>query len=720
MPDGPEPFIRSSQPHHEPNEGVVANAGVSASPRKRKRVKTGCLTCRARKVKCDEARPACNHCRNLTVECRWADGSPGQWFVTPSTIITSKSPACLTCRYARSKCSKARPSCARCLLYRHECQYPKPTEGRALTSSAEAWMKRLRTGNSQREDDREVTNHDIPSSLGRAGLAPQERPTVESAADTTGVAIQHNHTPTQETGSTPRTSRMSNNNLPSPDRIQRLAVAFFQHVHVYRANAFLHRDRTLAAIRERTLSETIIFALCAIGSRFTSPPEPEEVAKEWAAQAGHLVTTAMEASRETITTSLLLTIYTQQAGRFTQSHLWSTIAISQAVALGLHHESPPGTRSFVHSERDRRLFFACYASNRLIANGTPESIQCPASRIKLRLPCDGFNFQMELNVETPESALETDDSHVPAWMYRNVGVMGFWVRLVGVRVMIRRYFHNLRETISTISGERCNTNIPAPWSPNSPFQACMAKLAWLRESLPVRLQLTRDRVTRRHGEPALGQVVMFYLWWNECHVELCSVALSGYPQSLGENFLSTAPAGWVEQTRQGALRHAQAIADILALVARETPGEPLVIYDHTIAHVVYLSIRVQLELDTADDVDGAKLKDRVDTMLAFVERTSVYFHPVYLVKSLDASRLAEKVALVSSSISNDEASLNAILLELLPDCTAYGATSSIRGYESSCEGVLANYQLAPPATFDFPMGPNSGRMDRCAHEYSYC
>ncbi|KAL2204132.1 hypothetical protein CC79DRAFT_1312399 [Sarocladium strictum] len=35
----------------------------------RGRVRTGCLTCRARKVKCDEARPMCSHCNRLMLQC---------------------------------------------------------------------------------------------------------------------------------------------------------------------------------------------------------------------------------------------------------------------------------------------------------------------------------------------------------------------------------------------------------------------------------------------------------------------------------------------------------------------------------------------------------------------------------------------------------------------------------------------------------------------------
>jgi hypothetical protein len=36
-------------------------------------VSKGCLTCRKRKVKCDEAKPVCSRCQRLQRECTWSD-----------------------------------------------------------------------------------------------------------------------------------------------------------------------------------------------------------------------------------------------------------------------------------------------------------------------------------------------------------------------------------------------------------------------------------------------------------------------------------------------------------------------------------------------------------------------------------------------------------------------------------------------------------------------
>ncbi|KAL4787101.1 hypothetical protein BJX76DRAFT_354511 [Aspergillus varians] len=52
------------------------NPGGTATTERPKRSKTGCTTCRAKKVKCDEQRPDCSRCRRLRLNCRWESDRP--------------------------------------------------------------------------------------------------------------------------------------------------------------------------------------------------------------------------------------------------------------------------------------------------------------------------------------------------------------------------------------------------------------------------------------------------------------------------------------------------------------------------------------------------------------------------------------------------------------------------------------------------------------------
>ena len=54
---------------HAPGSYIFPVAKTTQSMPQRS--KTGCTTCRERKVKCDERRPICNTCHRLTLSCSW-------------------------------------------------------------------------------------------------------------------------------------------------------------------------------------------------------------------------------------------------------------------------------------------------------------------------------------------------------------------------------------------------------------------------------------------------------------------------------------------------------------------------------------------------------------------------------------------------------------------------------------------------------------------------
>lgn len=69
------------------------------------RSKSGCLTCRKRKVRCDELRPRCSHCTRLNLQCKWRPpystptqwkfvvGEPGSFRVAPSSSDAAAAPS---------------------------------------------------------------------------------------------------------------------------------------------------------------------------------------------------------------------------------------------------------------------------------------------------------------------------------------------------------------------------------------------------------------------------------------------------------------------------------------------------------------------------------------------------------------------------------------------------------------------------------------------------
>ena len=70
-------------------------------PRKRSKTFTGCWTCRARKVKCDEVRPCCRQCGQKGLECegydvrlQWVAPEMGDSTTTDINSLESVQPKC--------------------------------------------------------------------------------------------------------------------------------------------------------------------------------------------------------------------------------------------------------------------------------------------------------------------------------------------------------------------------------------------------------------------------------------------------------------------------------------------------------------------------------------------------------------------------------------------------------------------------------------------------
>ncbi|GAV26962.1 hypothetical protein PMKS-000423 [Pichia membranifaciens] len=64
----------SFYPFHQPKDDRFANPNPALLKRKRafsKRSKTGCLTCRERRIKCDECRPMCKNCEKSKKNCNF-------------------------------------------------------------------------------------------------------------------------------------------------------------------------------------------------------------------------------------------------------------------------------------------------------------------------------------------------------------------------------------------------------------------------------------------------------------------------------------------------------------------------------------------------------------------------------------------------------------------------------------------------------------------------
>ncbi|KAK0485768.1 hypothetical protein IW261DRAFT_1415692 [Armillaria novae-zelandiae] len=68
----PPPTAQYYPPHSPP----LTDAQAQRKRPKYTRSKTGCMTCRVKKIKCDETKPNCMRCTHGQRDCTWPDGVP--------------------------------------------------------------------------------------------------------------------------------------------------------------------------------------------------------------------------------------------------------------------------------------------------------------------------------------------------------------------------------------------------------------------------------------------------------------------------------------------------------------------------------------------------------------------------------------------------------------------------------------------------------------------
>ncbi|ETN45686.1 uncharacterized protein HMPREF1541_09519 [Cyphellophora europaea CBS 101466] len=87
----------------------------------------GCLTCRRRKVKCDETRPTCTRCQKIGRECGGYSGAaepaPNSPVQIDSNLAARSRSGCTTCKQRKLKCDETWPCCRRCLKAARICRW---------------------------------------------------------------------------------------------------------------------------------------------------------------------------------------------------------------------------------------------------------------------------------------------------------------------------------------------------------------------------------------------------------------------------------------------------------------------------------------------------------------------------------------------------------------------------------------------------------------------
>lgn len=550
----------------------------------RKRSQTGCLTCRARKVKCDSSSGVCGNCRRLHEICR-RGGSlsnvsmAGTLDQTPDTLLTFTKAgmkrrrtlsSCLSCRNLKRKCSGEKPTCDRCRDKQLKCSY---TDG----------------PNSSSQSSSEINS-------------PVKSP------------IQLN----------------SSFGIQLPDKllIHSLVDKFFAEVYPCRLLGFLHKPTFILCLEHgygSTIEEmSLLLAICALATKtsYADAPELWEIGSQWANQAHQLLTTSINnISVSNLMAVILLHEHEYRIGKLGACFLLTGLAarMSQALQINLEYDfdvlCSESAMSCTEKESRRRLMWACYFLDSITASGVKQLQMLDESDIKIQLPCaeDHFLFQRPCITETVASGEVLkfinifDQTTSPS---ANMDYRAYMIRIMHIRNKVLNYVKRFMEDED-------------PWKPTSEFSLILSDLAAWKMNCPPDLAITASIIYIRKGQGLLSTLFQIHLLYHLCYCDLYRIVMPGlsYPKTSSvEAIQIAAPIEFLIESQDDCFNHACAISDIFQKALSHTPHS---LVDPSLSIAAHEATRIQIVYITK--IASSRItNEKVAATISLIETNIMY------------------------------------------------------------------------------------------------
>lgn len=582
--------------------------------------KRTCITCRARKVKCDGRPDKCTNCERLGFTCSYDPNTivttaagvgashtitshepfsvdrlvPNETEGSVSTSTTTTAPvvglrrirarqACQSCHVKKAKCSgiinKPGPGgsgsggyrgCERCRALGIACVLRKGKRGLALpglnnnNSLGDASEMVLNDGgNGMHIDDPRDMDEDMNhngSTGGRSTASPAPNPSINNPGASGRIV------------------------LPQPDDpiVKRAFDNYFRHVHHVPMFSFLHRASLMERYDAGLLDRALLLAIVGIAALLTDlgPSVPlgdsELFSNRCIDEAASICTSELENRSITRLEALVIVVkHRILSKRFSAAFMLHALTSRFANVLRLNVENP--ALCFLAQESRRRLMWSIYMIDAWFANGQTDLALWPdpERQIRVQLPCNERNFDFDLpEVTEPLRQPPPSPSGQPVQLPDAVGFTALHIRMHWLRTRI------LQLSLRVVG--------PNP-DPNELMQLPLrcaefkAELDSFEARLPPSFRWSESNLRLRSYSSRLGIFFMTHVWWRQCHLDLYRLFLPGLkealsPQSLSQLAQTTAGSpngqgnwqgrgqGLLEWARHECYKHARAMADMFAQV----------------------------------------------------------------------------------------------------------------------------------------------------------
>ncbi|KAK1702291.1 hypothetical protein BDP67DRAFT_585499 [Colletotrichum lupini] len=484
----------------------AAASSVSPKPTKRSSATT-CVTCRARKVRCDGRRDICSNCERLGFSCTYEDPSSdangvaaAPTFPLPRRRVRQ---ACQSCHSRKARCSGHTPACDRCRTQGIECVYRASKRTRLSINPpglVDQIVRSPTSSNSALATNRDARNR---RSLSRDDVAHDS-----DAAMADAMA-----------SNTPSTF---NHDLSAPDPqfeslISRVLDNFFRHVHHIPMLSFLHRASLMQRHNVGGLDRPLLLALIGITSMLTDlGPGTREYGEKCIDESEGLILKGLEnASTIKVQTLALIIKYRILTRRFSSAFMLAATAARFATALRLNYDNPD--LCFLAQESRRRLMWALFMIDQGMAGGYRDLTLWTPETIHISLPCNERDFEFDLAppslrplVPSPDES-ENDD----------IGSLALHVRILWLRGRILKFAKRASNCSNDDLGRL-----------QEQLQSFAKELSDFAERLPVSFRWSDNSLRLRAYSPRLCVFIMIHVWLRQCNCDLFRIGLVGLRDSL--------------------------------------------------------------------------------------------------------------------------------------------------------------------------------------------
>ncbi|KAK0728783.1 poly polymerase catalytic domain-containing protein [Lasiosphaeria miniovina] len=534
------------------------------------RTASTCITCRARKVRCDGRRGICTNCERLGFACSY-DENVAIEIVQPDNSLTAIAvprrrarQACQNCHAKKARCSGSMPRCDRCRLQALECVY-RPGKRALPLSSALAGSA-----------SQDVVMHD------------------DESTDRGAVAYDQATFGSGTTSPAPAASELGLD--PDEPLALRAFDNFFRHVHHMPMFSFLHRASLMERYHTGSLDRSLLLALVGITALLTDlGPGMVDYGDRCIEEAVAICLAELEKPSILRLQALVIAVkHRILSKRLSSAFMVHAVASRFATALRLNHEN--ANLCFLARESRRRLMWSLYMIDSAISSGQPDVALWPDAerQIHVQLPCNERNFEFDLPepTETLQPPLPGLDGVVPPLP----DVLGFMALQVRIHWMRTRTLQRTMKAVAVLE--------PGDLAALPTDCARLAgELEAFEARLPLSFRWSEANLRLRTYSPRLGIFIMTHVWWRQCYLDLYRLFLTGLKEALPPAFLAHLNPESVARGRRQCYEHARAMADMFAQVLTLSNGAPVT--DIDLPGCAFQCARVLYHgLQTAGDEQG--------------------------------------------------------------------------------------------------------------------